>query len=254
MEKITLNNFTWGFELEGLFSRRLVDFLGDSGYNLELKDDGSVNIDNTGLFEVAEYENSEDDYCTVHEVALGVFDKFETMQEVLAKFRNGKNYLSNSSCGLHIHIKPKDSRAELKGICFDKELINNLEKYASSLLCEHIADRVKNNHYCAPEYTFRRLLRRYTSREKYAFMGNHPQGTIEFRFLSACNHKSQNVEKFFQYFVEQLNITQAKVFGKRTGLKTDLEILYNPLSFRIDKAEPRIIIKEDLRYNKKICV
>ena len=255
MKKITLNDFTWGFELEGLFSQKLVDELENQReYDLELKDDGSVSVESNGEFEPAEYENNNGDMYEINEVAMGVFDRFERLQEYLAKFKNGKNYLSNDTCGLHIHIKPK-MKMQLKDMCFDKDFILKIQEY-SKLLCAHIGDRVANNHFCQPQFTFRNMFNNYRHKTKYAFMGNHPQGTIEFRFLSACEHKSQNVERFFQYFIEQLNITQARIFAKRTGLKTDLKLEYNPMNFVIYQAPKKINIVENIQYKKtiKICV
>jgi hypothetical protein len=36
-------------------------------------------------------------------------------------------------------------------------------------------------------------------------MKNHEQGTIEFRFFSACEHRDKNIKMFLSYFIKELN-------------------------------------------------
>lgn len=139
MEKITSNNFTWGFELEGHISQDLKDILEterDNGKfnDLELKGDGSVSV-NDRIIDPAYYEYNSDSYI-IEETAIGVFDNLETLKKYLRLFKNGVNYESNKTCGLHIHLKPKEKNEHLKGMIFDKEFITKLENY-SKLLCEH---------------------------------------------------------------------------------------------------------------------
>ena len=159
---IKLDDFTYGFELEGVFDRDFIlsvekQMLKKKLY-LDLKDDSSVNVgniiddngDGNGIDNNLMFDNN-DNY--VSEVNIGVFDKFKDMLALLKMFENGKNYFSDESCGLHIHIKPKEKKKFLRGQIFDSEFIDNLQEYAS-LLCYDIKENRLNNSYCRKADTF----------------------------------------------------------------------------------------------------
>jgi len=223
---ITQNDFTFGFELEGAFKQDLINSLWGSGLDVECKDDCSVNAQ-TNLFEPAtqtrEDDNGSEYEEEISEVNLGIFDNFSELVKWLKKFKNGTNYVSNSSCGLHIHIKPRENDVKMQ--MFDENFIDKLQKYAMTL-CNCVQDRVKNNHFCMPAESLRQKMQFYRLKTKYAFMGNHPQGTIEFRFFSACEHKTENVKRFFEYFFEEINKVKT-IFSKDFKYKPVIELEYN---------------------------
>lgn len=199
---ITDKQFTFGFELEGIFSNGLIEELyDDSSLDFCAKDDGSVSVSNTKGLDLAYDSEGE----LVREVNLGIFKSLEGLLAYLKMFENGENYQSNDSCGLHIHIKPKSD--ELRAKIFDRKFIVKLERYAE-LLCPETRARIvdeQKSYYCKCHYSARGLLQDYRNRTKYLFLRNHPSGTLEFRFFSACEHKLLNVKRFFDYFFEELN-------------------------------------------------
>jgi len=250
---IKLNNFTWGFELEGVFARSIVEKvyrLGlKKGFRIEGKYDGSVN---DALISAADFETERDNEGAITEINVGVFKRFDEMVKVLEAF-NRKNYISDDSCGLHIHIKPKAGKEFLNGQIFDSDFIENIQHFAW-LLCDHIRGERMENRYCLPAKTFSRKLRNYKYKTKYTFMGNHPQGTTEFRFFSACNHKADNVKKFFKYFGEKLG--KKKIFVKKFLFERPVVNTYAPYEEQLYCRNKTLRETVKLETNKKInlCV
>jgi hypothetical protein len=227
--KINQKNFSYGFELEGIFTSELQEKLRkivrDKNLDIDWKTDGSVN--SYGLINTYRIENpgnlaKDDNGNTASEVNIGIFKSADDLFDVLQVFENNKNYFSDNSCGLHLHLKPVASKAYLKGVMFDNKFINKLQTFARLEMCPEIRTERLTNHYCAPVLSFTKKLQYYKRKTKYAFMGNHPQGTTEFRFLSTCEHKSENVRKFVDYFLQEIN--QIKPKSKRITLAEDIEI------------------------------
>ena len=100
MKKLDLS---FGFEIEGLFSQKLYDKLEtDFGGKVNSSGDGSVSFGNEQFVKII---NPIDE----KEVKVGIFHSVEDLSRCLGYFINGKNYLNNETCGLHLHIGIKDN-------------------------------------------------------------------------------------------------------------------------------------------------
>lgn len=240
-----VKQFRFGFEIEGLFYCSLVNELqriaDKKGYDLECKNDSSVDVYPDGRKDEAEkwgiYKDERRD-----EIAIGIFRNFNEMIKALKLFENGKNYLENKSCGLHIHLSTKNN--ELKNRVADYQFIKKLQKWAEENLCERVKERLVGDYttYCKCYTSFKETYRRWKYQEKYRFLCNHSQGTFEFRFFSPCEHKVVNVKKFFTYFFDEL-----KKMGNGKGKIIKLEDnkqQYNFVeNFKLEKDKMTMKIK-----------
>jgi hypothetical protein len=206
-----MEQFTYGFEIEGLFDKTVIKKLSRLKCDCEVKRDGSVDtwriiMDNHVSTEYI-YGNGSQEYT---EFNVGVFQNKKDLFEALSCFVNGTTYFMDKSCGLHLHIKPKES--ELKELFWDLDFIKDLEKFAYTELCPCVKSREKNN-YCKKYGSFDDFYQDHKHQEKYRFVRNHPSGTMEFRFFAPCEHKEDNVKKFLAYMEELL----AKQEHKKTA-------------------------------------
>lgn len=252
--------FTYGFEIEGIFTKKFLTELEKeinkprNKYKItdyDFKEDGSVNCDEDAL------AGSDGE---ITELNLGVFKSLESMLKALRIFKDGKNYFQNETCGLHIHIKPYN--VELRGKLASYKFIMKLQAWAKKNLCACTSKRLNNtgHNYCKPySKSFKEMKDYFKTGEKYVAIRNHPSGTYEFRFFSACPHRVENVKKFFNYFlaeVKKLKFSQKKVFkiedeGKKEreynykteGVKKDLEIKL-PLYLPIGEIKTLTALKE----------
>jgi len=252
MDKKLLEKFTWGFEIEGLFHNDLVSKLRKledkkSYIKLEIKDDGSVDIDLPDSLDKTEWGIEEND----KEVAIGIFKDFKEMLKVLKMFKNEDNYLENSSCGLHIHLGVKDELLRAK--IGDYSFIKKLEKWVKENLCGRTQKRL-NNTYCQHYGNFVNTYREWRKESKYRFLSNHPQGTFEFRFFAPCKHKIKNVKKFFEFFFNELSnrlCFKSKIFT--------MPVIENELNIPYFIDKDKMIIRDKIKIEKnklnlKICV
>ena len=208
-------NFSYGFEIEGVFTLKLIKSLEKYGDGFRLRSDGSVRwnsiIDKYDLGE--EIRNLTDDGN--EEVNLGIFKSQKELLKALKLFEDGKNYFQNESCGLHLHVYPLLQPA--REIFWGYKFIKRIQNFAYSELCECVKKR-KTNTYCKPYTTFKNTLNEYQRQEKYAFVRNHPQKTLEFRFLAPCEHKVENVKKFLEFMRQEMtkktNKVQTHIFLK----------------------------------------
>ena len=226
--KIKIKKMTFGFEIEGIFIKELKNTLG-SGW--VYKTDGSVNIKSSEPIKLFEFNkispinvfmsyNAVNNFITDSsgdlktEINSPVFKNLKVLLKNLAVFKFNKNYFSNKSCGIHIHIGFNDDKLKKLDLS-DFAVIKDLQDYAVNNLCPHIKDRIVSNHFCKPYNTdkFNYSYNDFKNREKYSFMGNHSSGTFEFRFFSACEHKDENAELFFNYLNKRLKnyVFKAKV-------------------------------------------
>lgn len=203
---------TYGFELEGFTDDRLTEQLKKLGFTGGY--DGSVNgrmvLELSG--KPISYHSSRSDgntivtadYASEHvscgvmsELRSPVFKDREKMLAALSIFSGsfGKLFVADRSCGLHLHIggSTSDTRRMLS-----YRLIKRMQLFATKHLCIHIKnERMVGNRY-AIQYTgsYVDTANRIATHNKYQFVRNHPQGTLEFRFFSACEHMSENVTSF----------------------------------------------------------
>ena len=244
---------TYGFEIEGNFQKDLSLVLGNKW---KYKTDGSVSIPSIYRSKVFKdpYNNVliKNNY-TISELNSPVFKNFKKMAKALAIFKKDKNWIANSSCGIHIHIGFKNDKNKKQDLA-DFNVIKDLQDYAVKELCDCVQDRIKNNHFCQP-YNIKNFNYDYSdfkSNKKYSFMGNHSLGTFEFRFFSACDHKDDNAKKFFRFLDKRLKdykfkTEQKYVIGRKKTMKINDEIKNNDGFFEIkDKIESN---NKELRLN-----
>ena len=203
MKKPLHKQFTYGFEIEGAFTnelcRELRAYAREHKYNFKFKYDGSVSVSPSWGYSIR---------SPYSEINLGVFKRFEDMIEVLQMF-TASNYVSNTTCGLHVHVKPKYywNDEKIMDMFWSYEFVKKMQKYADTNLCDCQHERLHSRpgeRYCAFHKNFAYLRNNFMRQSKFVFVGNHPSGTYEFRFFSACSHKVQNVKKFFAFAFDEL--------------------------------------------------
>lgn len=197
----TKNLFTYGVEVEGLFTTKALKELGKKT-RLDKKTDGSVHgdriFDRIPLITQAEIAKG------ITEINTDIFTKQDKMLEAIALLKNGDNYFCDNSCGLHLHIKPKLDYGYLRDKIEDYRFIKKLEKFGFGL-CEHLKAR-RGNYYCETYKGIERTRVDLAYGEKYRFVRNHKEyGTYEFRFFAPCEHKVENIKKFLSYFFAELD-------------------------------------------------
>lgn len=211
------NCFTFGFEVEGAFDSSLSNELSHKMRkkkglkDIVFKEDPSVSLSDY------EYEKLDNPDYDEQECAIGIFDSLNETIEYLSMFKNGTNYVENSTCGLHVHIKPKEGYEKLRETISDYGFIKTCQDWASENLCPHVANRVKDRngagYFCQSYHeddkemeigTLRQVKQNWDYGNKYQFIRNHTQGTYEFRFFAPCDHKVENVKLFFEFFFKLL--------------------------------------------------
>jgi hypothetical protein len=215
---------TYGFEIEGYINYRLYDQLKrlqSDGLCFGAKCDGSVNFDRDELERLDDVQDSYSEYV------LGIFKSKDNLLQTLRLFKNGVNYLNNESTGLHLHVgMDGDTRALFN----DWDFIGRLQKFfrLGDGVCDCIHERYRHNDYCEPYLKrqqvnelasyqdLKQFLYEWNDRKKYRLMRNHPQGTLEFRIFSCCQHKEQNIKNFIAFLHEEL-----------PKLKQDKSIIFN---------------------------
>lgn len=194
---------TFGFELEGVCEKEFWSEL--QGYG-NFTHDGSVRSYELGRGK-EKVEMQQIDYC---EFRSKVFTDSDKLLLLLDRFKNDKNYFSNKSCGLHLHIGSRNSeyRAYLVSLLRSYRILTNLQNRAREL-CHHIKRERTRCEYC--QFFPRSLSDMFEglqSSSKYHFVNFHEQGTLEFRFFSACQHKVKNVADFLDTFLHEIGKPQ----------------------------------------------
>ena len=239
---------TYGFEIEGNFLAELKQKLGDKYC---YKTDGSVSVsDNERKILKRNYVfadfivDSNSNYKS--EITSPVFKNKTQLLKALKRFEYMKNWIANTTCGIHIHIGFKNDELKKLDIA-DTMTINRLQQYAKNNLCEHIKTRLNCNTFCRPYDTsnFNNVFYDYKNKTKYKFMKNHESGTYEFRFFSACEHKDKNTKDFFNYLN---NLLKDYRFHRHTkGIIRNDKILKIELNENIKQKQ-----KEFIKINDKL--
>ena len=219
--------FTYGFELEGSFSYPLVSklqtYAAENKLHFVYKTDGSVYC-NHSVFAPTRYS----------ELNLGVFKSYDSMMKVMAMF-DRENYFSNTTCGLHIHIKPKYywNREKLEDMFWSYEFVKKMQVFADTKLCncQHVRlNSLPGEHYAPNHKNFADMRNNFHRRTKFIFVGKHPSGTYEFRFFSPCEHMIENVNKFFKfafYELEHMTPDKSRRAILMDGTSKDIAIGFN---------------------------
>ncbi len=192
--------FTFGFEIEGFFHKRIVKQLAKGGL---FKQDGSVRsdgltIDREDLAECTEGREGRADYAT--EYNSPVFKSIDELVEQLKLFSpklNPGNYQSNNSCGVHLHIGYKQKNV-LANKFRTKEMIEQLQKQFLPLVCDCVKKRIEARQWCNLHDFFRN--NRVDGYAKYHAVNFHSSGTIELRLFGPCNHLIGNIQKVLTEF------------------------------------------------------
>ncbi len=191
------NSFSYGVEIEGVFSNTLIKNL-KSKIEVKTKTDGSVQDDRI----IAKYKLSSDDIVdNCQEINMGIFKKQSALMEVLTMVESQKLHFWDRSCGLHLHIKPKKDIGLIYDKIIDFAFLQNVENFAYENLCTHIKRR-KSNTYCLPYKDLCKTVEDFQESEKYRFVRLHSNyKTMEFRFFTPCEHKCENIKTFLDYFI-----------------------------------------------------
>lgn len=200
----SVNDLTFGVEIEGLFSGRLASKIRRQQPRAEIKYDGSVRFSYN--VEDQARQNFAGGLANAREIATEVMDYNKT-KKFLDLF-DETNYRFNETTGLHIHIGTTDRRnmKKLQAMVCNYKFIRSLQKMAKRDYCECQTSRSTGNQHYFRDYTNSdRLIREYKMEEKYRFCRFHPSGTIEFRFLRPCNHRTENVKKLIKEVLKYLN-------------------------------------------------
>lgn len=206
-----------GFELEGKFRTTITPTaatIGSFGY------DSSVHETKIKkqhlLWQYTRYSEFRSKPMTIDDAknALAVFTP--------------KNYVSDSSCGLHVHVSAGTEKSEyredlwkyrfrLHRLLTDWEFINRVQTLSQWCTC--VRERLTSCQYCKPYANEQELKKLYIRKEKYRVMNFHEQGTIEFRFLAACKHRNKNFARLLnmvlQHFTRTEYIVPVKSFQVR---------------------------------------
>ena len=203
------------------------------------------------------------------EYASDKFSSIETLLKELAIFKSGgtdlfagcpkPNHIWNRTCGLHLHIgkKPtnKLSYKQLWNAVANIEFLRALHAQASNW-CECQRKRLlrDNDHYYTmfknpidliETYQHQYPLRNWGDgqpSEKFRFLRFHDEyKTLEFRFLSPCKHKVENVEKLISFLTDYLgssNIwkSEAKVTDKSIHENLKVTVPIGQLSYKLTEV------------------
>lgn len=233
-EGLLTSEFTFGFELEGIYKGTEIDFSEPTGDSDEDEEENSRELD-----ELLDLINSkiEDEYkttgeshihvdCSVHpdrregfpfEYSSAIFPCTPLwFSRVISALRDmmADDFYTNSSCGFHHHIKFKDmterdmiwmycnmaSDPEFKKT-FEKLIISDDEEYNLSSIDFarlDIFEKLKNN---LDKKNYNQVLS-LLSTEKWRAFRIHPQGTLEWRGpRNFMNTQSiDNINKFYMLF------------------------------------------------------
>jgi hypothetical protein len=249
--------FTYGFEIEGAFSDSLPDKLrAIADIEVEEHEDGSVQIRDREIPDTMSclesqgdsYEDDngdwiDGDYKRIDELCVGVFHDYKDMVRALRVFKHNENYVQNTTCGLHVHIGALEGHKHIQSLIFGYKFIASMQKWTAQNLCSCVQDRLSGNTYIRPYTSLDSAFYEIGRHEKYRFVGNHHQGTAEFRFFSPCRHMVDNVEKFFEEFFARLAEEKLKIKRKITihkpkiGASMATELALN---YRVGISEPEI--------------
>lgn len=194
----TTKGFTFGFEIEGAFHKRLMDTLEDSlESGGEFKQDGSVSFHNIPLDreDMAFFKVDSRQYHA-SEYASPIFDNIDELIEELKLFGEG-NYYSNKSCGIHLHIG-FNQRHVLANKFRTQAILEQLQKQFLPLVCKCVKQRIDEGSWCKLHTYFKDG--RAETNDKYKAVNFHHQGTIELRLFAPCKHLISNIQKVLTEF------------------------------------------------------
>jgi hypothetical protein len=208
---------------------------------------GSGNNENRGL---------------AQEYASDKFNTIEALLKELTMFKSGStkpNHIWNKTCGLHLHIgkKPtnKLSYKQVWNATANMDFLRALYDQASNwCACQRKRLLRDNDHYyqmfknpidLIETYQHQYPLRSWGGNEpneKFRFLRFHENyKTLEFRFLSPCEHKVDNVEKLISFLTDYLGAnneykSQAKVTDEPIHEVLNISIPVHKKGYFLDNA------------------
>lgn len=185
------------------------------------------------------------------EYASPVYRSLDGLQNHMNKFSEDK-HAWNDSCGLHFHVSTKEEKDWKKfwNAVANLDLLSALHKQATTW-CECQRKRLlySDDQYYSfwhNPYSFNSCFnKKYPARDfhtdmntKFKFMRFHDEDdhsngkppTLEFRFLSPCKHKTENVEKLLSFLTDYL--------GSDETVETFAEALNQPNKVTLEISVP----------------
>lgn len=208
-----MEEFTFGLEVEGLFSESFLDSC--EKYVSERKEDGSVRVshicDENNLENVdiaySRYNDCDDDcddyresenYCSeISSKVLSKEDLFAFLKKLKKAVKDG--WWFDKSCGIHLHFKSKDKMfRDYKTYNF----INKAQNYAKKKYKKLVdTGRLGGNSQwskCYGEYS--NWKDAFNTGDKYRFIRNHYHyGTLEARFFSPLTNFYEEITDFVNF-------------------------------------------------------
>lgn len=207
-----LDNFTYGFELEGVFSNALLSHTNIDDY----KHDGSVDI--RYLLIPREKLIESDRGYLYTEYASPIFLSLPDMLEHLRLFyvnflTPDAVYENNDSCGLHIHIKENTATRSQQANIFTTKHLTAIRQWTLDNMGEKQKRRLDSNRYCRPYSTAaKNTLYNVKNQDKYRIVRNHPSGTAEFRLFSPeLENTPDIIEQFFKFLHTDILLDEPKL-------------------------------------------
>lgn len=252
MNNSILEKLTFGFEIEGFFKEGLDVLLDRQGRWVS---DGSVRGMNPSwqaqtipldvVCNNCRRENGRiEAYCVDHhamyhregavstEYASRVFDNLDDCGKALAKFIP-ENHIWNESCGLHLHIGYKGRWQKLWSSASNQAYLEELEEEAKTWCACQKARLNGGRQYF---YKYHNSLEVVNATkgfklQKYRFLNfHHHYHTLEFRFLSPCEHKVQNVSRLLNSLTGYL--------GRNEKIHRESEVEETPQKKKMDIVLP----------------
>lgn len=205
------------------------------------------------------------------EFASPVYEDLNTALEQLSLF-NSNTYAFNETCGLHFHIGAKNEKwqKQLWQLVGNYDLLERLHTEALTYCrCQkkrtlsQLDPNLGRSRFCEKTKSPLSLIFDFKGSTKYRFVRFHKEyKTLEFRFLSPCQHKIENVKKLIDTLLDFATSSEAiKEIGQaetRDTKKETLELTFSPRKAeeveheRIEQLEQKELLKQDIEKDFKL--
>ena len=247
---IELEDLNLGIEVEGAFSKSIVNSLGDKSG--EFCGDGSVSSQLRYIIQ--------DTYGKECASGVGEFNtkiiKQEEVKKILSNFQK-PDFACDNSCGLHLHISIDDlDYKTLWGVASDWEFLKKVKKFAIANFGEKQLERSQSGQYgrYSADYIDKfDLIRSSTEKnrdEKYRIVRFHNEyKTLEWRFFAMYDDPKiniKNINMFLGLFLEQIN--SEKKYSKKHSVYIKDDVMCSDYRVNIGK------LNVEQEYNQKITL
>ena len=205
------------------------------------------------------------------EFASPVYEDIDEALTELSKF-NSETHAYNETCGLHFHIGAKNEKwqRQLWQLVGNMDLLERLHNEALGY-CKCQKDRtlsqldpnLQRSRFCEKTKTPLSLVMDFKNSQKYRFVRFHNEyKTLEFRFLSPCKHKVENVKKLLNTLLDFATSSDTvKEIGEAEIREEDsniIEFIMKPRNqqeiekYQLTRMEEKELLKRDLDRDFKI--